>query len=44
MIPLATLRELIEYNYWARDRQLQACAALTPEQFPCASAVNRALC
>jgi uncharacterized damage-inducible protein DinB len=27
------IRELIEYNYWARDRQLHACAALTEEQF-----------
>jgi len=33
MIPLATFRELYDYNYWARDRQLEACAALTPEQF-----------
>lgn len=33
MIPLATLRELFDYNYWARDRQLEACAVLTPEQF-----------
>lgn len=33
MISLEVLRELYEYNYWARDRQLQACAALTPEQF-----------
>jgi len=33
MIPLETLRELFDYNYWARDRQLEACAALTPEQF-----------
>ncbi|MGA2984885.1 MAG: DinB family protein [Terriglobia bacterium] len=33
MIPLATLRELYDYNYWARDRQFQACAALTSEQF-----------
>jgi len=33
MIPLATLRELYDYNYWARDRQLEACAALTQEQF-----------
>jgi len=32
MSPLATLRELFEFNYWARDRQLEACAALTPEQ------------
>lgn len=33
MVPLATLCELYEYNYWARDRQLQACGALTQEQF-----------
>ncbi len=33
MVLLETLRELFEYNYWARDRQLQACAALTLEQF-----------
>jgi uncharacterized damage-inducible protein DinB len=33
MVPLATLRELFAYNYWARDQQLDACAALTQEQF-----------
>ena len=33
MVPLATLRELFAYNYWARDRQLEACAALSKEQF-----------
>ncbi len=33
MIPLTTLRELYDYNYWARDRQLEVCAALAPEQF-----------
>ena len=33
MIPLETLRGLFDYNYWARDRQLQVCAALTQEQF-----------
>ena len=33
MVPVSTLRELYDYNYWARDRQLEACAALTPEQF-----------
>ena len=33
MIALSTLRELFEYNYWARDRQLQACATLTQNQF-----------
>jgi len=32
-ISLAALNELFDYNYWARDRQLQACAALTEEQF-----------
>ena len=33
MIPIDTFRELFDYNYWARDRQLDACAALTQEQF-----------
>src|SRR5271169_5686624 len=33
MIPLDTLRDLYDYNYWARDRQLDACAALADEQF-----------
>ena len=33
MIPLVTLRELFAYNYWARDRQLEASAALSQEQF-----------
>ena len=33
MIPLVTLRELFAYNCWARDRQLEACAALSQEQF-----------
>jgi uncharacterized damage-inducible protein DinB len=33
MIALEVLHELYTYNYWARDRQLQTCAALTPEQF-----------
>ena len=32
-ISLPVLSELFDYNYWARDRQLQACAALTEEQF-----------
>src|SRR5579863_3984949 len=27
------LRLLIDYNYWARDRVLDAVATLTPEQF-----------
>ena len=30
---LATITELFAHNYWARDCQLQACAALTEEQF-----------
>jgi uncharacterized damage-inducible protein DinB len=33
MVSLETIRELFAYNYWARDRQLDACAKLTPEQF-----------
>ncbi|HEY1337930.1 MAG TPA: DinB family protein [Bryobacteraceae bacterium] len=33
MIPLPVLRELYDYNYWARDRQFAACRALTSEQF-----------
>jgi uncharacterized damage-inducible protein DinB len=33
MISLEAMRELFDYNYWARDRQLEACAALTEEQF-----------
>ncbi|MBN2369258.1 MAG: hypothetical protein JXO72_02100 [Vicinamibacteria bacterium] len=31
---LPAIRELIEHNYWARDRQLRACVALTQKQFP----------
>lgn len=30
---LTMIRENMKYNYWARDRQLRACAALTEEQF-----------
>lgn len=33
MISLEMLRELYDYNYWARDRQLQACVALSDEEF-----------
>ena len=33
MIPLATFRELFDFNYWARDRQLAVCRTLTQEQF-----------
>ena len=32
-ISLAVLNEMFDYNYWARDRQIQACAGLTEEQF-----------
>jgi len=32
-ISLATINELFAHNYWARDCQLQVCAALTQEQF-----------
>ncbi len=30
---LTTLNELFDYNYWARDRQIEACATLTEQQF-----------
>jgi uncharacterized damage-inducible protein DinB len=30
---LPVLRELVEHNYWARDRQLDGCGALSQEQF-----------
>ena len=33
MIPITTLREIYNYNYWARDRQLEACKVLSPEHF-----------
>src|SRR2546425_12764079 len=33
MISLTVLGEFFDYNYWARDRQLEACATLTIEQF-----------
>lgn len=33
MVPLTVLQTLYDYNYWARDQQLQACAALSEEQF-----------
>ncbi len=33
MIPLTTIQELFDYNYWARDRQLEACAQVSQEQF-----------
>lgn len=33
MVRLSTLRELFEYNYWARDRQLETCALLSQEEF-----------
>lgn len=33
MLPLGLVHQLFDYNYWARDRQLEACEALTPEQF-----------
>jgi uncharacterized damage-inducible protein DinB len=29
----ADLRELVDYNYWARDRIFEAVSALTPEQY-----------
>ena len=30
---LPIVREEVNYNYWARDRQLQTCALLNAEQF-----------
>jgi len=30
---LSLVNELFDYNYWARDRHLQACAAVTEDQF-----------
>ncbi|MFB3921859.1 MAG: DinB family protein [Terriglobia bacterium] len=33
MISLELLRELYDYNFWARDQQLAACAELNDEQF-----------
>src|SRR5436190_953346 len=33
MFPLAAIQELFEYNYWAQDRQLEACSLATQEQF-----------
>ena len=33
MISLETFQDLFRYNYWARDRQLEACALLSPAQF-----------
>jgi uncharacterized damage-inducible protein DinB len=32
-ISLAVLNEMFDYNYWARDRQIQVCACLTEKQF-----------
>ena len=33
MVSLGAIREMFEYNYWARDQQLGACSALTSDQF-----------
>lgn len=32
-LSLSTVNELFAHNYWARDRQLEACAGLTGTQF-----------
>ena len=32
-ISISTIKELFEYNYWARDRQLNVCAVLDKEQY-----------
>jgi uncharacterized damage-inducible protein DinB len=33
MDQMHVLREAVDYNYWARDRQLEACASMNEEQF-----------
>lgn len=33
MISREVFLELFDYNYWARGRQLQACAVLSEDQF-----------
>lgn len=33
MISLAAFQELFAFHYWARDRQFEACAGLSDEQF-----------
>jgi uncharacterized damage-inducible protein DinB len=33
VLPLTTFRELFAYNYWARDRQLEACSSLSQDEF-----------
>jgi uncharacterized damage-inducible protein DinB len=33
VISVGVIRQLYDYNCWARGRQLEACRALTPEQF-----------
>lgn len=33
MLSLPVVFELFDYNYWARDRQLQACLPITKRQF-----------
>lgn len=33
MVPLTVLQTLYDYNYWARDQQLKACATLREDQF-----------
>ena len=33
MINVPVYQELFDYNYWARDRQLEACAGLSTEEF-----------
>lgn len=32
MIPIEVLRDLYDYNFWARDQQLAVCEALSEEQ------------
>ena len=30
---LEAVQQMVDHNYWARDRQLEACATLTPDEF-----------
>jgi uncharacterized damage-inducible protein DinB len=33
VVSLAVIKKLFNYNYWARDRQMEVCSQLTHEQF-----------
>jgi uncharacterized damage-inducible protein DinB len=40
VLPLVALRNFFTYNYWARDRQLEACARLDQEQLENSSSTS----